>query len=166
MSETIHPTAAAQPTTPPIVEIFQLAYKIASAALVATWTATTYLLSGLRLASVPFTSLFAVLYAPVSYILAPVFLAAHIITNILVIAPYTMLEDTLSALYPIYAFIVVSAIFAAAIGLCARGVSHLGMNALSEPQGDVTSGKRIGDPSLPKEHSSHPKRVTIKDEFS
>ncbi|KAI0703819.1 hypothetical protein BC835DRAFT_1317717 [Cytidiella melzeri] len=165
LAETVMPatgTQVAVSQTPPIVELFQFAYKLAGSTLAVVWTVATYLFKVLRTASLPFTALFSTLYGPISYVLAPFVLSITILVNALVIIPYTILQSILSAVYPLYAFLVVSLVFATGIALCARGVSHLGKNALAYTVNDA-----VAAPSASKKSKqTRPKKVSIKEEHS
>lgn len=122
VEQIILPDAAAGGSpTPPIVEIFQFFYTFAGAGLTFLWTATVYLYSALRTASLPVTAIVSTLYAPLSYILAPFVLSVTILVNAFVITPYGFLKALLHDIYPLYAFVIVSLVYAGGIGLCARG---------------------------------------------
>ncbi len=167
VEQTIVPDAAAGGSpTPPIVEIFQFLYKFAGAGLGFLWTATAYLYSALRTASLPVTAIVSALYAPLSYILAPFVLSVTILVNAFVITPYEFLKALLHDVYPLYAFVVVSLIYAGGIGLCARIISRLGMSALTEPSNDFAPGENKSNPDSKEGTQSHTRRVTIKDERS
>ncbi|KAI0090241.1 hypothetical protein BDY19DRAFT_760589 [Irpex rosettiformis] len=136
VAETILSNAGAQPpvsSTPPIVEIFQILYRLAGLGLTSLWTATTYLYLALRTASFPVTTIVSTVYAPLSYILAPFVLSVTILANAFVVTPYGMLKSALHDIYPLYAFLVVSLIYAGGIGLCARTLCRVGMSALAKP---------------------------------
>ena len=164
LASTGAPTPAVSPT-PPIVEIFQFVYKSTGLGLTFIWTAITYLYSALRTASFPITAVVSTLYAPLSYILSPFVLSVTIVVNAFVITPYGLLKTALHDVYPIYAFAIVSIIYAGGIGLCARIICRLGMDAMTESADEYTSIEAVG--TNPKQRrQTQSGRVVIKDEPS
>ncbi|KAI0346186.1 hypothetical protein BDW22DRAFT_1352209 [Trametopsis cervina] len=147
---------------PPIVELLQLAYTLVLSSLAFLWTATTYLFSALRTASLPLTALLSVLYTPISYVVAPFILSVTILVGALVATPFTILRGILADFYPIYSFLVVSCVYAALIGLCARGITYFGKNAIRYQDDNALNTTT----STTKAQVTHPKKVVIKEEHS
>lgn len=162
VSESAIPIATTQ-AAPPIVEIFHLAYRLVTSAFALLWTVITYVFVILRTASFPFTAAASGVYSPLSYVLSPIFLAISFIIDILVLTPYAFFKGFLTEVYPVYAFVVVTCIYAAVIGLSFRAVTRTVQYAvtpvwaLPQPAPEPKTSKE------PQQKS--PKKVKIKEEF-
>jgi len=148
---------------PPIIEILQLAWQLTLSGFNFLGTLTNFMLSAVRTATIPFSTIISVVYAPISYILSPFVLAAKLVINAFVLAPYSMIKSILADLYPIYAFVVVACIYAAVIGLCARGVSQLAKNILMFPYASSTPPATKPVVIKKEPPPAKPRRVSIKE---
>ncbi|GJE96207.1 hypothetical protein PsYK624_124010 [Phanerochaete sordida] len=154
----------ANTTTPPIVYFFQLALNIASAA----WSATLVFISSgwslFKAILTPAASLLSAFSTPLLYILAPVIVLARILLEVLVLAPYYLITGVAREVYPLYVFVGAACLWAAFVGLCARGATHYMQLAIFGSENlvsvrEVASGAKP-EPRKPKAA----KKVSIKEE--
>ncbi|KIP10457.1 hypothetical protein PHLGIDRAFT_230380 [Phlebiopsis gigantea 11061_1 CR5-6] len=113
------------PTPPPIVHFTLLALGFFSKVFSAlsflssqAWAVTTTTIVPLRL-------LLSVLSTPLIYVLSPVIVLANILAQIFLVGPYNLATAFLKAIHPIYVFVGIACIVAAAVGLCARGAVYV-----------------------------------------
>ncbi|KAI0749607.1 hypothetical protein C8Q80DRAFT_634853 [Daedaleopsis nitida] len=156
-------------TSPPIVELAQLVARIFAASYTLVSRTTIAVLLSL-LAPI------SLLYSPIAYLLAPVFVFTSVILDVFVFTPYAIVVAVARNVYPIYVFVGCAAICAALIGFSARMLSEgikrmlFGPRRPREEQGDDAPVPA----SEPKEKSAMKsstapktrvrKRVSIKEE--
>jgi len=138
---------------PPIVEIARFLYSSS----VYTVDVFIRLLSTLGRVSLSLTQTFAAPFGPISlallYLFSPVVVFFQILLDAFIFAPYSVAVTILQNLYPVYVFVGVSVLFAATVGLGARGLVSASRHLLFTPS------------SAPSHARSKPaKRVSIKEE--
>ncbi|KAI0636083.1 hypothetical protein C8Q77DRAFT_613658 [Trametes polyzona] len=151
-------TAAATPTSPPIVQFA----RVASHALALSFT---YLLRASSVLTQYSLTPLSLLYTPALYLLSPIIVLSQILVDIFVLSPYTILASLARNIYPLYVFVGIACICAAFCGYVARMVS-IGITYLifaprpSVP--DSEDGVSDGPPTTMD--TSKRRRVFIKEE--
>lgn len=155
-------------TTPPIVQIFQLATKVASKSLSIALALLSSLWSLARTTLSPVLSLTSLAVSPILYLLGPVIVLSAILFDILVVSPYHLFVSGAKAVYPLYVFVGIACICASCIGLCARGLTHALQQWAVGPAGEkkaaVLVEGREEEEVVSKRPSRKGKRVVIKEE--
>ncbi|KAH9936606.1 uncharacterized protein B0H18DRAFT_327425 [Fomitopsis serialis] len=147
----VHTPTTAPPasTSPPIVELLRFASS--SFSVVATFArrSLSYAISK------PLWTALAVLYHPLSYLLAPFFVFLNVLLDAFILTPYAVVKAIAVNVYPIYVFLGASLLCAACIGLGAR----LWVRAIRYTIfGPKPASRAAHPPARPR------KRVSIKEE--
>lgn len=155
-------------TTPPIVQIFQLAINVASKSLSVALLLSSSLWSLARTTLSPVLSFTSLAASPILYLLGPVIVLSAILFDILIVSPYHMFVSGAKTVYPLYVFVGIACICASCIGLCARGLTHALQqwavgSAGEEKTGPLVEGREEGE-VVSEPPSRKGKRVVIKEE--
>ncbi|KAH9945219.1 uncharacterized protein BXZ73DRAFT_39030 [Epithele typhae] len=135
-------TLAASSPSPPIVELARF--------LAHLLTISYRFLSQTTLALA--LSIFApltVLYSPVSYVLAPIFVFLRVLLSLLVLTPYAIATSLAQNAYPIYVFVGAALLCALCVGILARAISSGIQRALFAPSHPRSRARVAGNPSPP-----------------
>lgn len=108
--------ASLNATSPPIVAL---------ARILGHFLSTSYALLSRTTLTVALALLapLSVLYNPISYLLAPVFVLASVLLDVLVFTPYAVFVAVARSVYPLYVFVGSAVLCALLVGFLARALS-------------------------------------------
>ncbi|KAH9945231.1 uncharacterized protein BXZ73DRAFT_38500 [Epithele typhae] len=154
-------TVAASSPSPPIVELARfLAHLFTVSYRFFSQTTLTLVLSIFA----PLT----LIYSPISYLLAPVFVFLRVLLDLFIFTPYAIAASIARNVYPIYVFVGTALLCAICVGLVARAISSSIQHVLfAPPEQPVSPNEAKSEKSSLKTSAPKPrvkKRVSIKKE--
>ncbi|EKM58477.1 uncharacterized protein PHACADRAFT_252826 [Phanerochaete carnosa HHB-10118-sp] len=158
------PANATSQASPPIVYFFRLVLSFASAAYSALLLSFSSAWSLFKTILLPVRSLLTTFSSPLLYILAPVIVLGRILLEVLIFAPYSLMTGAAREVYPIYVFIGATCIWAAFVGLCARGVTHYMRLLMFGPEDTTPTHERESAKIAEVPRAKGAKKVSIKEE--